>query len=78
MVKKIDNCKFRVTYVDVTTSKRVSFAKSVGLKDEPYGLSYLAVALSIMRAHPEDYPCPLVYVLTEDSVIFSDCPLKFV
>lgn len=78
MVKKIDNCKFCVSFVDVTTSQRVSFARSVGIKDEPYGIAYLAVALSIMRSHPNDYPCPLVHVLTEDSVIVSDCPLKLV
>ena len=78
MVKKIDNCKFRVSFVDVTTSQRVSFARSVGIKDEPYGISYLAVALSIMRLHPNDYPCPIVHVITEDSVLISDCPLKLV
>lgn len=71
-------CKFRVSYIDVTTSQRVSFAKSVGIKDEPYGLSYLAVVLSIMRLHPNDYPCPIVHVITEASVIISDCPFKLV
>lgn len=75
--------KFRVTYVDVTTSSRVSFARSVGIKDEPYGLSYLAVVLSIMREHPSDYPCPMVHVYTpqpdgSDSIVSSDCPLKLV
>lgn len=72
------NCAFRVTYVDVTSNRRVSFARSVGIKDEPYGISYLAVALSIMRLHPNDYPCPIVHVITEGSVILSDCPLKLV
>lgn len=78
MVKKIDNCKFRVSFFDVTTSRRVSFARSVGIKDEPFGISYLAVALSIMRLHPNHYPCPIVHVITEDFVIISDCPLKLV
>ena len=78
MEKKIDNCKFRVSFLDVTNSQRVSFARSVGIKDEPYGISYLAFALSIMRLHPNDYPCPIVHVITEDSVIISDCPLSLV
>ena len=69
MVKKIDNCKFRVSFVDVTTSQRVSFARSVGIKDEPYGISYLAVALSIMRLHPEDYPCPNEYLGRVDILV---------
>lgn len=38
------NCKFRVTYVDVTSNRRVSFAQSVGIVDTPYGISYLALA----------------------------------
>lgn len=73
-------CKFRVTYIDVTTSRRVSFARSVGLKDEPYPLSFLAVVLSIMRKHPEDYPCPIVVVVSDDNdeVFVSDCPLNLV
>lgn len=76
----MDYCKFRVTYIDVTTSRRVSFARSVGLKDEPYGLSYLAVVLSIMREHPADYPCPIVVVVSDDNdnVYVSDCPFKLV
>ncbi len=74
----MEKCKFRVSYIDVTTSRRVSFAESVGIKDEPYGLSYLAVALSIMRLHPEDYPCPIVVVVSDENVLVSDCPLKLV
>ena len=46
MVKKTDNCKFRVTYLDVTTSRRVSFATSVGIRDEPFGIAFLAFILS--------------------------------
>ena len=78
MEKKIDNCKFRVTYIDVTTSRRVSFATSVGVRDEPFGISFLAFALSLMRQHPADYPCPIVHVLTADSCITSDCPLVLI
>lgn len=74
----MDKCKFRVSYIDVTTSQRVSFAKSVGIRDEPYGLAYLAVVLSIMRSHPADYPCPIVHVITDSEVIISDCPFKLV
>lgn len=72
------NCKFRVTFLDVTTSRRISFAQRVGIKDEPYGLSFLAVVLSIMRRHPSDYPCPVVQIVTPDSDLFSDCPFKLV
>ena len=72
------NCKFRVSYIDVTTSQRVSFAKSVGIKDESYGISYLAVVLSIMRMHPHEYPCPIVHVYTDSGTFYSDCPLKLV
>nr|DAL91542.1 MAG TPA: hypothetical protein [Microviridae sp.] len=72
------NCKFRVTYIDVTTSRRVSFAQSVGIVDTPYGISYLALALSIMRQHPSDYPCPCVSIYTGNDVHKSDCPLTLV
>lgn len=78
MVKKTDNCKFRVTYVDVTTSRRVSFATSVGIRDEPFGIAFLAFILSLMRQHPTDYPCPMVHVITDDSVVTSDCPLVLI
>ena len=74
----MDKCKFRVSYIDVTTSRRVSFAQSVGIKDEPYGLSYLAVVLSIMRMHPHDYPCPMLHVYTDSGPFYSDCPLNLV
>lgn len=74
----MEKCTFRVSYIDVTTSQRVSFANSVGIKDEPYGLSYLAVVLSIMREHPNDYPCPIVTVFTGRAKFISDCPLKLV
>lgn len=74
----MDECKFSVSFIDVTTSQRVSFARSVGIKDEPYGISYLAVALSIMRLHPNDYPCPIVTVFTSRYKFISDCPLKLV
>lgn len=74
----MDECKFSVSYIDVNTSQRVSFAQSVGIKDAPYGLSYLAVVLSIMRSHPEDYPCPIVTVFTARSKFISDCPFKLV
>lgn len=78
MRKKFDKCMFRVTYVDVTTSRRVSFATSVGIKDEPFGLSYLAVVLSIMRQHPHAYPCPMVHVYIDSCTFYSDCPVELV
>lgn len=51
---------YRVTFVSPTLSRRVSFAVSVGLKDQFYDVTFLATAIQIMSKYPSNYPCPQI------------------
>lgn len=65
--------RYRVTFVSPTLSRRVSFAQSVGIRDDYYDVNFLATAIQIMSKYPDDYPCPQVETMfdidSEDVVL---------
>lgn len=85
---------YRVTFVSPTLSRRVSFAQSVGIRDDYYDVNFLATAIQIMSKYPDDYPCPQVETMfdfvSEDVILHpvdenhnvyvvkSSVPFKFI
>lgn len=57
--------RYRVTFVSPSLSRRVSFASSVGIKDDYYDVNFLATAIQIMSKYPDDYPCPQVETMLD-------------
>ena len=86
--------RYRVTFVSPALSRRVSFAQSVGIRDDYYDVNFLATAIQIMSKHPDDYPCPQVETMfdfvSEDVILHpvdenhnvyvvkSSVPFKFI
>lgn len=48
---------YKITYLDVTHNKRVSFSDAIGVKDPFMPLEMFMACIAIITKYPLDYPC---------------------
>ena len=48
---------YKITYLDVTHNRRVSFSESIGVKNPYMPLAMFMAAVAIISKYPADYPC---------------------
>lgn len=48
---------YKITYLDVTSGKRVSFSDSLGVKESYMPLDMFMASIAIIAKYPLDYPC---------------------
>lgn len=60
---------FKITFLSVSLGRRVSFARSIGLKSDFMSLKSFIAACAVISKEPDKYPC--IQVVVHDSDGFS-------
>lgn len=48
---------YKITYLDVTHNRRVSFSDAIGVKESYMPLDMFIASIAIIAKYPLDYPC---------------------